>query len=252
MSLKNSISFFEKYADEYDLMTNAGKREENHRQEIDHIIERFNPKAVLDAGCATGLTSSLFASRSIKTVGLDRSRSMLKMAGEKYSHLAPQLSFKYGNFEKLPQAMHGKFDLIVCLANSISGVGSLYNLYQTLKNFHHCLAPGGNLLIQMLNYFSIKDGEMLPIKATEKNGVIYQRFSERQGKRLFIYVSRADTNISPIKSELFRHEFENFDVKEMVSSLKRAGFKKIKKYGDLFFEKEFTKTARDLIISTQK
>jgi len=252
VSLKNSISFFEIYAHEYDILTNAVSRYEFHKKEIDSIIARFDPGAVLDAGCATGLTASLFAQNKIKTVGLDRSRPMLKIANDKYSHLKPDLVFKYGNFEKLPQSMHDKFDLIVSLANSISGVGSLLNLNQTLNNFHHCLIPGGTLVIQMLNYFSINDKEILPIKATNNNGIIYQRFSERQGKRLFIYVSRVDTNMSPMKSELFRHEFENFNEKEMVLSLKKAKFKQINKFANLLFDKPYVKTSRDLIITAKK
>lgn len=249
---KKKKSFFEYYAHEYDILTDAKKREKKHSKEINSIIKTFHPRSVLDAGCATGLSSYLFAKQSIKTVGFDCSRPMLKIARQKYNSLAPLLTFKYGYFEKLPQSMYSKFDLVVCLANSIVGVGAMFHLQEALMKFYHVLKPGGNLIVQMLNYFSIVDEEILPIKATRNKNIIYQRFSERRGKKLYIYVNRIDLDSSPLKYEMFRHEFENFDVTEMVTGLKKAKFSKIQKYSDLFLKKTFTKTAHDLVLTARK
>lgn len=245
-------SFFEIYANEYDFLTNAEQREQYHAKEVASLIKQFKPNQVLDAGCASGLTSYLFAKEGIKTVGVDRSRPMLKVANDKYYQYSDLLSFKYGNFEKLPRQMHGKFDLIVCLANSISGAGSMNNLIKSLTNFNQCLSKDGSLVLQLLNYYSIKDGEFLPVKATRNGDIYYQRFSERRGKRLYIYVNRLDVSQEPLKYEMFRHEFENFDVKEILSALKSAGFSSPKKYADLYLEKPFTPSCRDLVIVAKK
>lgn len=245
-------SFFEIYANEYDFLTNAVEREKYHSKEIASLIKQFKPEKVLDAGCASGLTSYLFAKEGIQTVGIDRSRPMLKVANDKYYQFSDKLTFKYANFEKIPKQMHGKFDLLVCLANSISGAGSLNNLIKSLKNFNHCLTNDGTLVLQLLNYYSIKDGEFLPIKATRNGNIYYQRFSERRGKRLFIYVNRLDVSKEPLDYEMFRHEFENFDQKEILHALKSAGFNTIKKYADLYLKKPFTASCRDLVIVAKK
>ena len=245
-------SFFEIYAHEYDILTNAQQREIFHANEINTLIKIFQPKHVLDAGCATGLSAYLFAREDIKTIGLDRSRPMIKEASQKYDYLKPLLTFRCGNFERLPVSFHNKFDMVVCLANSISGVGSLKNLIDSLSNFNKVLIPGGTLVIQMLNYISIKDGEFLPIRVTRKDDIIYQRFSERQGKRLYLYVNRLDISKEPLKYEMFRHEFENFSPKEMIEALKRANFRSIKKYAELFLSKPFGKKSRDLVITAHK
>lgn len=251
MKNKRETSFFDIYADEYDILTNAKRREEFHRKEIAHIIKTFKPESVLDAGCATGLTTYLFADQGVTAKGIDCSRSMIAESKKKYPDQL-NLSFQYGKFEKLPKALHHKYDLVVCLANSISGVGSLNNLNKAIGNFYSVLKPGGYLLLQMLNYYSINDGEFYPIKATRNGNIVYQRFSERRGKRLFVYVNRLDLSDEKLKYEMFRHEFENFDVKEMVSVLKRTGFKKVKKNSDLYLQKPFTKTCRDLVLTGQK
>lgn len=252
MSLKRQKSFFDVYAHEYDIMTSADKRIHNHRLEVDKIIDKYSPSSVLDAGCATGLTSSLFAESGIITLGLDRSKAMIDIASKKYPGLENYLSFKSGQFEKLPQSMFNKFDLIVCLANSISGVGSLNNLFKAFTSFYKALKPGGSLVLQMLNYYSINDGEFFPVKAVRHGDIIYQRFSERQGKRLFIYVNRLDISGNKLEYEMFRHEFENFDVAEVVSTLKKSNFKTIKKFADLFMSKPFLRTSRDLVITAIK
>jgi len=138
------------------------------------------------------------------------------------------------------------------MANSISGVGSTANLRRSLANFRQVLKPGGTVVLQMLNYVAIKEGELLPIKATENNGVIYERFSERRGSSLYVYVTRFDLKQRPPKYEIFRHEFDNFTVEQMLRAFELTGFDKIRKYGDVFLSKRFSKSSRDLVITAQR
>lgn len=252
MAKKKQLSVFEKYAHEYDLITNAAQREIYHKKEIDALIARFKPGSVLDAGCASGLTAMLFASRGVDAVGLDCSRRMIQVARDKFDSANLPLSFRTGNFERLPQTLHAKFDLVVCLANSISGVSSVAGLRQTLKNFHAVLKPGGWLVLQMLNYSSMKEGTLFPIRATSNDGIIYERFSERRGKRLCVYVSRLDLNKSPQQFEVFRHEFDNYDVALINRLVAQAGFKATRKFSDLYLKKRFTRSSRDLVLIGQR
>jgi ubiquinone/menaquinone biosynthesis C-methylase UbiE len=247
-----SSSFFEKYAHEYDLLTDANNRTKLHEKEVTAMIERFKPKIVLDAGCGTGLTTVLFAKHGVQAVGLDRSRPMLTEAKRKYAKLGLPLQFRYGHFERLPKSLSNRFDLVVCLANSIVGVGSLRNLQRTLTGFSAALKPKGALILQMLNYESIKEGDLHPIKATEARGIVYERFTERRGTKVMLYVTRVDLNQQPSKLEVFRHEFDNFTFDEVRRGLERAGFQGVHIYADLLFTKRFSKTARDLVITAEK
>lgn len=252
MATKKQPSVFEKYAHEYDLITNAAQRESYHRKEIDALIAHFNPSSVLDAGCASGLTAMLFARRGVEAVGLDCSRRMIEVAREKYDSAKLPLSFRVGNFERLPRNMHSKFDLVVCLANSISGVSSVAGVRQTLKNFHAVIKPGGWLVLQMLNYSSMKEGTLFPIRATANHGIIYERFSERRGKRLSVYVSRLDLKKSPQQFEVFRHDFDNYDLTLVRQLVAQAGFDRVSKFSDLYLKKQFTRSSRDLVLIGQR
>jgi len=245
-------SFFDVYAHEYDFMTDAASREKNHIKEVKAIIGKFHPSTVLDAGCATGLTTRLLAAEGLSAVGIDRSRKMIKLAGEKAAGAGEDITFQYGRFEQLPRKFHNKFDLIICLANAISGVGTLGGLRKSLKCFKDVLKPGGTLLIQMLNYLAVEEGVLMPVRTTEKDGLVYVRMTERRGRKFSLYVIRLDMNQNPVRTEPFRSDFDNFTVSEMTDNLKKTGFMDIKKYASLFLNKKFTKTNRDLVLTATK
>jgi ubiquinone/menaquinone biosynthesis C-methylase UbiE len=245
-------SFFDKYANEYDLMTDAALREKNHVKEVRTILQKFQPAAVLDAGCATGLTTRLLAAEGVTAVGIDRSRKMIKLAREKAEDWANPPTFKYAQFENLPENMNCKFDLIVCLANAISGVGTLAGLDRALKNFRKVLKPGGTLLIQMLNYLAVEEGVLKPVRTTIKDGLVYVRLTERRGRKYSLYVIRLDTNKKPVLTEPFLSDFDSFTVDQMTGSLKKAGFVNISKYASLFLDKKFTRTCRDLVVTASR
>jgi len=245
-------SFFDVYAHEYDLMTDAALREKNHVKEVQAIIDKFRPARVLDAGCATGLTTRLLAAEGVPAVGIDRSRKMIKLARGKAAGAKGNLAFQYGQFEQLPRKFVNKFDLVVCLANAISGVGTLGGLRKSLKSFREVLKPGGTLLIQMLNYLAVEEGVLMPVRTTVKDGLVYVRLTERRNRKYSLYVIRLDMNQKPVRTEPFRSDFDNFTVSEITDNLKKTGFVNIKKYVNLFLNKKFTKTCRDLVLTASK
>ena len=241
-------SFFETYAHEYDILTGAKEREIRHQEEVKALIDRFKPRKVLDAGCATGLTSMLFAKNGIATVGLDRSRSMIKIAESKYENQDYPLKFRRGLFERLPKSMNAKFDLVVCLANSISGVGSQLGLKDALHCFRSVIKPNGWLVLQLLNYASWSEKCLTPIKVTMNDGIIYERFAERHRRRFYVYITRLDTNQTPPKLEVFRHDFDNFSVTEVVKEVRAVGFCRVDKYSDLTMQQHYLRNAKDVVL----
>lgn len=245
-------SVFEKYAHEYDLLTNAKAREKPHREEVRALIDRYRPATVLDAGCAVGLTAALFAREGVTAVGLDRSRRMIVEARKKYDRANLPVSFRYGNFERLPKSLDARFDMVVCLANSISGVGSPANLKRTLKSFLRVLRPGGTLVLQALNYASMKEGDIFPIKATQQGKTGYLRFARRRENRLEIVVVRLDFSEKPFKFEPFTHEFGNFTPRQFADAVSRVGFDKVARFGNLLLSVPFRKSSRDIILIASK
>lgn len=252
MGKSRVISFFEKYASEYDWLTNAADRVPGHSREVERLIGRFQPERVLDAGCATGLTAFLFASKGVMAVGLDRSRAMLTVARKKYSSTDLCLNFRSGSFQSLPKDMDQSFDLVVCLANSIAGVESRANLARSLKGFRRALRPGGNVVLQALNIDALKDGEIAPVRTTEHGVVVYSRFLERSLRKSILYVLRLEGHGVSCKTELFRHESVSFTPSILGQALAKAGFVNIRRYGDLMMTKRFSAGSRDIVMVAQR
>ena len=246
------VSVFDKYAHEYDILTNAEAREKPHSEEVRGLVERFHPTSVLDAGCAVGLTAKLFAREGVSAVGLDRSRQMIAEARRKHGREGLPLEFVKGSFERLPRRLDGRFDLVVCLANSIAGVGTLGNLRRSLAGFFRVLKPGGTLVLQALNYRAVKEGEILPVRATQRDDIGYLRFARRRGLRQELTVIRLDMSTRPFTFETFVHEFDNFTPAQLKAALGRAGFQRIKRYGDLRFSHAFRKSSRDIVLTAAK
>lgn len=245
-------SFFSKYAHEYDQLTNARARTDYHRIEIKTLIDDFQPTAVLDAGCGSGLTARLLATEGIKTVGMDREPAMIRSARKKYDHLDLPLKFVGGSFEEPPKSLLGKFDLLICLANGISGLGSLALLQKGMRGFFSCLKPGGRLVLQMLNFASLTENKIMPIRATRSHGIIYVRYARRQGRRFSLHIVRIDNSGKEPAFEAFCHEFDNFTPAELARAVKKAGFTTIKRFADIERKQKFVKTARDLVMVARK
>ncbi len=252
MAARKPVSFFDKYAEEYDWLTDAGNRIAAHRKEVDALIARFSPTRVLDAGCATGLTASLFASKGVETIGLDRSRLMLAIAKRKYESANLPLSFRYGSFEALPSGLNNSSDLVVCLANSIVGVETIPNLNRSLRCFYRALRPGGYVVLQALNIDALSDEQVMPVRTTEHDGVLHTRFLERVGRRSILYILRVDKRIAPPRAEFFRNVSMSFTPDLLVEALAHAGFVNVRKHADLALTRRFSSKSRDIVISAQR
>jgi ubiquinone/menaquinone biosynthesis C-methylase UbiE len=247
-----SASFFDRYPDEYDLLTDEKSRIPRHQSEVDALISKFSPGRVLDAGCGTGLTTSLFARRGIETVGIDRSSPMLEVARRKYHSKKWPLQFKKSAFESLPVSFKGSFDLITCLGNSLSGVESATTLRATARSFARSLRPGGVLVLQLLNVASLADGELYPVRATRAGKLFYLRYLIRSGKSVALHVVRIDSSTKAPSFQTFVHEHKPLDQTTLQGALRSAGFRDIKLCGDLFLKETFTRTNRDLVLVAKR
>ncbi len=108
------------------------------------LAKQIGPR-VLDVGCATGSLCELLRRRGLKPVGIDINRRFVNAARTKH----PEGTYLVGEMKTF--ILKRKFDVIVCLGSTFS-----YNLTNAaigacLANFRKHLAPGGRLVIDVLN-----------------------------------------------------------------------------------------------------
>jgi SAM-dependent methyltransferase len=111
---------------------------------ITRLAREVGPK-VLDVGCATGSLCALLRRRGLDPAGVDINREFVAAARAKDA----AGSYAVGDMKTFRLAR--KFDLVVCLGTTFS-----YNLtnaavHTCLRNFRRHLAPGGRLVIDVLN-----------------------------------------------------------------------------------------------------
>ena len=76
-----------------------------------NIVEKFNPKTVLDAGCAMGYLVEALRSRGVEAYGFDVSDYAISNADEKIKPYC----FVHSITDDLPGSLPQKFDLIVTI-----------------------------------------------------------------------------------------------------------------------------------------
>ena len=138
----NIPKIFWKYAQIYDLIY-SGKNYEEESKRITRIIKRYKKsdgKELLEVACGTGNYLKFFKN-DFNCIGLDISEKMLRIARKKLS----KIKFVKGNMVNFK--LNKKFDVILCLFNSIGYAKTYKNLEKTIRNFSSHLKNGGILII---------------------------------------------------------------------------------------------------------
>lgn len=252
MPKQTAPSFFDLYANEYDLMTDAAAREPKHRVEIEKLIDAFHPSVVLDAGCGTGLTTQLFAEKGVRTIGVDASEEMVRLSRARCARFGDLTEFTVSRFESLPPGYSKQFDLVVCLANSLSGIPSTASLMRSLKQFKRVLRPGGALVIQILNPALIREGEPFGVKVSRHGETLYHRYASRRGKEISLHIVRTDLSSHPPSFRPFVHTYQPLSLKELSHLLSSAGLDRIKGWGNLTLTEVFKPQSRDMVLVARR
>jgi SAM-dependent methyltransferase len=108
---------------------------------VENLVRRFGADVhkVLDLACGTGRVSAIFAERGYSVVGVDISPSMIEVARSKR-----QLNGIRYYCQPMQQLSLGeRFDLVICLFDSINYVTEPADVRATFLRVHDHLRPGG-------------------------------------------------------------------------------------------------------------
>jgi 2-polyprenyl-3-methyl-5-hydroxy-6-metoxy-1,4-benzoquinol methylase len=151
-----TVSTFDELAIVYDNSIDWDLR---LKRELPFLLESLpssGQKRVLDMACGSGRHSVAMASEGAHVVGFDSSPMMIASARKlaETNNVDPQ--FMVTNMEELGTAIQGKFDLVICLGNSLALLPTHEALNRILSDVSSLLSENGAFICQVLNFKEIK------------------------------------------------------------------------------------------------
>lgn len=217
---------------------------------VSNKLGNLSGKYILDIGCATGELGFHLATNGADVIGIDLNADLLSQAKENKIH--SKLIFQQGNMLELEQDFATeKFDSVLCFGNTLVHLASEEQVLEMLKATQAVLKPGGQLLLQILNYDYIIEEQVseLPLIDTERIQFVRKyKFVEGSKSIRFqtdLKIKAEETTVSNDTALLALRSVD------LVPLLEKAGFKNIELYAN-FKQDVFGGKHIPLVVSCQK
>jgi SAM-dependent methyltransferase len=184
---------------------------------------------ILDAGCGNGRHALPLARAGYRVVAFDRS-ALLLAAGRRSAGPARWPRFVRGCYASLPFGT-GRFDAVLSLGTALGYLGDDGD-QRALCEFRRVLVPGGRLVIETLHReeleagLPVHDERALPGGETLR---LDRRFDPARGILHEAQRLRDDAGWGPARA----YDMRIYDVGELASMLRQAGFGQTEWYGSL-------------------
>ena len=225
---------YENLAGCYDQFT----RDVDYVRWADYLERHFARSAlpihtVLDLACGTGSLTLELARRGYEMIGADQSEEMLAQAAEKCRQASeiPPL-FLHQSMDKLD--LYGTIDACVCCLDSVNYVTSPQKLERAFQRVHTFLMPGGLFVFDVNTPDKLRalDGQVFLDESADAYCVWRADYSARRRVCTYgmdLFTLEPDGRWSRAE-EL--HEEYAYEPDELEALLVRAGFSRIKQYGE--------------------
>ncbi len=194
--------------------------------------ERRPVRTVLDLACGTGTMTCLLAERGYETIGVDLSPEMLAVAEEKArgTEGIPPI-FLCQAMEKLD--LYGTVDACVCLLDSINHVVRKEVLLRALRRVLLFLEPGGIFIfdIHTPEHLASLDGQVFLDETEDAYCVWRTEYSPRRRVCTYAMDVFRREGAAWLRDEEVHEEY-GYTPEEMEDLLTRAGFIRVRQYGD--------------------
>lgn len=144
---------------DYDEFVDWNRRLGNEGAFFRELFEQAGVTRVIDVGAGSARHAILFASWGLEVVAVDPDDSMLAAARANAERYADEISrgggtleIVAGGFGALAGLGLGRFDALTCTGNALPHVEGRDGLTEALADFGAILAPGGVLVLHLLDH----------------------------------------------------------------------------------------------------
>lgn len=219
-------------------------------QFVKNRVGELAGKHILDIGCATGELAFQLADAGAKVIGIDLNEDLLNQA--KSNKILPNLHFQIGNMLNLETDFQStQFNSVLCFGNTLVHLQTVELIQQMLNGVYSVLKPGGQFLLQILNYDYILGEQVSDLPSIETENL---RFIRNYRFEISNPLIRFQTELT-IKKEnkTISNETQLFAIKsiELIELMKNAGFQNIELFSN-FKQDPFGGEHLPLVVSADK
>jgi SAM-dependent methyltransferase len=143
-----------------------------HHQDI---LDALPPDAtILDCACGIGFDAISLARHGYRVRASDGSASLVAEAEQRAAAAGVTIPFTVCLWEDLPHRYQERFDLVLCIGNSISHCADADAMLRALRAMRAMLHAGGTLLIDSRNWEKVRRAQprlTIDERAVERDGV---------------------------------------------------------------------------------
>ncbi|MFO7836992.1 MAG: methyltransferase domain-containing protein [Candidatus Thorarchaeota archaeon] len=231
------------------------------RREVPFIVEMaegVKGKRILDLACGTGRHTIELDKRGARVTGIDNSPAMIDTAREIAKEQGSNAEFVVADMSDMKQVVSDKFDLVLCLGNSLALLSDFGTIEQVMSDVHDRLVPEGTFLYQILNFEEILRSQfrfMQPKARQSRDGsnvVFFRFFTHPEESRYSTLVLSAFENGDDWDVRMHTLNVLRMDYSIVRVVMNQAGFEVIKTFSSYDGSPFDRRNNRNLIVVTKK
>ena len=193
------------------------------------------PEGLCDCACGTGLMTLEFARRGLRVTGVDISREMLELAGEKARQSGVNAQFVCQDMTQL--TLPRPVDALVCACDGVNYLTTDRRVLAFFRAAHRCIRHGGALAFDVSSPYKLRSvlGDSFFGEERDEAAYLWQNTLEND------IVTMDITFFLREEGELYRrvsetHRQRAHEPERLKALLEEAGFVNVQIYGDQSFE----------------
>jgi SAM-dependent methyltransferase len=244
--------FYDDLADRYDALINWRARVKREKPFFDHLLRERLATTILDCGCGTGEQAICWADEAYSVMAIDPCTKMIDIAKAKAAERGIEVDFRVLAIEDLDGKVHGTFDLVTCLGNTLVHILDESSLRGAARALRSVTKPGGLLALHLLNYTRILNfnDRFFPSRHGElgNDEYVFVRFYDFGPTRLTFNMIILHRDKGDWTMDISRTSHYPWQEPEVRRALEAEGFEEVIAYGGYDFSTFEPDRSKDLIL----